>query len=104
MSVPLNSAWSIVVAGASREGRWKPVYSMAISASPPRDLTAGRNWVPFPAGPGVTFADRTMCGLQAGSFRWPATESKTTSAGAPVTISPVIPVMPGLTPARRDAG
>ena len=54
--------------------------------------------------PGVTFADRTMCGLQAGSFRWPAAKPETTSAGAPVTISPVILVMPGLTPARRDAG
>ena len=51
------------MAGASRDGRWKPVYSMAISASRPRDLTAERNWVPFPTGPGVTFADRTMCGL-----------------------------------------
>ena len=40
------------------------------------------DWVPFPTGPGVTFADRTICGLQAGSFRWPATKSKTTSAGA----------------------
>ena len=48
---------------ASRDGRWKPVYSMAISASRPRDLTAERNWVPFPTGPGVTFADRAMCGL-----------------------------------------
>jgi hypothetical protein len=36
---------------------------MAISASRPRDLTAERNWVPFPTGPGVTFADRAMCGL-----------------------------------------
>jgi hypothetical protein len=36
---------------------------MAISASRPLDLTAERNWVPFPIGPGVTFADRTMCGL-----------------------------------------
>ena len=89
---------------ASRDGRWKPVYSMAISASRPRDLTAERNWVPFPTGPGVTFADRTMCGLYAGSFRWSATKSKTTSAGASMTISPVILVMPGLTPARRDAG
>ena len=89
---------------ASRDGRWKPVYSMAISASRPRDLTAERNWVPFPVGPGVTFADRAMCGWQAGSFRWSATKSKTTSAGASMTISPVILVMPGLTPARRDAG
>jgi Protein of unknown function, DUF488 len=48
---------------ASRDGRWKPVYSMVISASRPRDLTAERNWAPFPTGPGVTFADRTMCGL-----------------------------------------
>jgi hypothetical protein len=77
---------------------------MAIPASRPRDLTAVRNRVPVPAGPGVTFADRTMCGLQAGSFRWPATKPETTSAGAPVTISPVTGVMPGLTPARRDAG
>jgi hypothetical protein len=69
-----------------------------------RDLTAERNWVPFPADPGVTFADRTMCGLQADSFRWSATKPKTTSAGAPMTISPVILVMPVLTPARRDAG
>jgi hypothetical protein len=35
------------VVEASRGGRWKPVYSMAISASRPRDLTAERNWVPF---------------------------------------------------------
>jgi hypothetical protein len=42
--------------------------------------------------------------LQAGSFRWSAAKPKTTSAGAPVTVSPVILVMPGLTPARRDAG
>lgn len=89
---------------ASRDGRWKPVYSMAISASRPRDLTAERNWVPFPAGPGVTFADRAMCGWQADSIRWPAAKPKTTSAGAPVTISPVILVMPGFTPTRRDAG
>ena len=64
----------------------------------------GRNWVHFPAGLGVTFADRTMRGLQAGSFRWPAAKSKTTSAGASMTISPVILVVPGLRPARRDAG
>ena len=63
MSVPLNSAWAILVVEASRDGRWKPVYSMAISASPRRDLTAERNWVPFATGPGVTFADCTMCGL-----------------------------------------
>jgi hypothetical protein len=30
---------------------------------PVRVLTAERNWVPFPTGPGVTFADRTICGL-----------------------------------------
>jgi hypothetical protein len=41
---------------------------------------------------------------KAGSFRWSATKPKTTSAGASMTISPVILVMPGLTPARRDAG
>jgi hypothetical protein len=92
------------VVEASRDGRRKPGYSMAISASRPRDLTAERNWVPFPAGPGVTFVDRTMCGLRAGSFRWPAAKPKTTSAGASMTISPVILVMPGLTAARRDAG
>jgi hypothetical protein len=63
MSVPLNSARAILVDEASRDGRWKPVYSMTISASRPPDLTAERNWVPFPTGPGVTFADRTMCGL-----------------------------------------
>ena len=48
---------------ASQDGRWKPVYSVAISASRPLDLTAGRNWVPFPTGRGVTFADRIKCGL-----------------------------------------
>ena len=48
---------------ASRDGRSKPVYSMAISATPAPDLTAERNWVPVPTGPGVTFADRTMRGL-----------------------------------------
>ena len=87
MSVPLNSACAILMVKASRDGRCKPAYSMAIPGEPARDLTAERNRVPFPTGPGVTFADRTMCGLQAGSFRWPATKPKTTSAGAPVTIS-----------------
>jgi hypothetical protein len=92
------------VVEASRDRRWKPVYSMAIPASRLRGLTAERNRVPVPAGPGVTFADRTMCELQGGSFRWPATKSKTTSPGASMTISPVILGMPGLTSARRDAG
>ena len=46
---------------------------MAISASRPRDLTAERNWVPFPTGPAVIFSARTICGLYCGSLPWSAT-------------------------------
>jgi hypothetical protein len=92
------------VVKASRDGRCKPAYSMAIPGEPAPGPDRRAEPGALPDRPGVTFADRTMRGLQAGSFRWSAAKPKTTSAGVPVTISPVILVTPGLTPARRDAG
>jgi hypothetical protein len=66
------------------------VWALGCAARQPLQEDRRAEPVPFPIGPGVTLADRTMCGLQADSFRWSATKSKTTSAGASMTISPVI--------------
>src|SRR6266480_7434793 len=64
-----------------------------MSVARPAARTAERNTVPFPTGPPVTLATRTIRGLYRGSFRWSATKSNTVSAGRAMVISPSMKVM-----------
>jgi hypothetical protein len=85
------------------------VHSISISAVRPIDVTAERNLVPVPTGPGVIFSARTIWGLYCGSLLWSATKSNTSSTGRPIRISPSILAMPhlhvvsGAAPVRRRA-
>src|SRR6266513_3059150 len=60
-----------------------------MSVARPAARTAERNTVPFPTGPPVTLATRTIRGL----YRWSATKSNTVSAGRAMVIPPSMKVM-----------